>query len=475
MEQRVAAPIAAFARHLQERLALLPGQAGEKASLNPSLVIHLAAHLCRHGPPRTAAIPSAYTPPSFPPHGPDGQKARPVARYTGDWLPTADATSAGRAGPLKILFSSVPGLGHVNPMLPLATALRDDLGHDVRWAVCTEHCAYLAAQGFAVYPCGLGEERWRRLEELTGGRLQVGAATPEFFGNLFGTVLTPPMLRDLTAVAEVWMPDLYVHDRNELAAAIVATAGGRIHVTSNFGAHPPEARIAAAARNVEHLWSNLGLEMPRLAGVYDHGFIDIYPGSLQAKEHLPCPRLMLRPAERSAGAPPDGWSTGENRPDLYLTLGTIFNDREVIQRALDAVSELEVNVVATTGHDLGDLRVGGNTRLFAYLPQSSVLPLVSAVLSHAGSGTFLGALAHGLPQVCIPQGADQFMNARLGAQAGVATTLEPTEAAIHAVRSAVSSVIEDGGMRRRAGEVAGEIAAMPGAVEVAAEVAALVG
>ncbi|MHB8509607.1 MAG: glycosyltransferase [Candidatus Dormibacteria bacterium] len=376
---------------------------------------------------------------------------------------------------MKILFTSVPGLGHVNPMLPLATALRDTLGHDVRWAVCAEHREYLVARNFTVYPCGLGEARWARLEELTGGGLRPGVGTPEFFGNLFCTVMTPPMLRDLTGIAEEWMPDLFVHDRNELAAAVVAAGAGKPHITSNFGPHPSEDKIAAAARNIEHLWSNLGLEMPRFAAVYQYAFIDIYPESLQEKEQLPCPRLLLRPAEIAAEPAPEWWSTLEDRPTIYLTLGTIFNHREVIQRGLDAVSGLEVNVVATTGRELGEsLKASLNTRLFAYLPQQCLLPHVAAVLSHAGSGTFLGALAHGLPQVCIPQGADQFMNARLGAKAGVAVALEPSEASIGAVRSAITSVLEDGAMRRRAEQLAVEIATMPGANAVAAQVAALV-
>ena len=49
----------------------------------------------------------------------------------------------------------------------------------------------------------------------------------------------------------------------------------------------------------------------------------------------------------------------------------------------------------------------GNVHVSRVIPQSLLLPRCSAVVSHGGSGTLLAALAHGLPQVCLPQAADQ--------------------------------------------------------------------
>ena len=49
-----------------------------------------------------------------------------------------------------------------------------------------------------------------------------------------------------------------------------------------------------------------------------------------------------------------------------------------------------------------------------WVDQAEVLDRCTAVVSHAGSGTFLGALARGLPQLCLPLAADQFRNAEGG-------------------------------------------------------------
>ena len=46
------------------------------------------------------------------------------------------------------------------------------------------------------------------------------------------------------------------------------------------------------------------------------------------------------------------------------------------------------------------------------------------VVHHGGSGTMLGALAHGLPQLRRPQGADQFLNAEALLPTGAAEIAE---------------------------------------------------
>ena len=83
------------------------------------------------------------------------------------------------------------------------------------------------------------------------------------------------------------------------------------------------------------------------------------------------------------------------------------------------------------------------------------------VVSHAGSGTFLGALAEGLPQLCLPQAADQFRNSEGARRAGVAAVLHPDESSPEAIAERGRRAPR---RRRRAPAgrgVAAEIAAMP--------------
>ncbi|MGD0982928.1 MAG: nucleotide disphospho-sugar-binding domain-containing protein [Acidimicrobiales bacterium] len=77
-------------------------------------------------------------------------------------------------------------------------------------------------------------------------------------------------------------------------------------------------------------------------------------------------------------------------------------------------------------------------------------------------------LAHGLASVALPQSADNFTIAGLLAQAGAAHTLMPGEVTGPAVRSGLRAVLNTVGYRRRAQQLADEIAAMPSPEEVAA-------
>jgi UDP:flavonoid glycosyltransferase YjiC (YdhE family) len=84
------------------------------------------------------------------------------------------------------------------------------------------------------------------------------------------------------------------------------------------------------------------------------------------------------------------------------------------------------------------------------------------VVSHGGSGSVMGALAHGLPMVVIPMGADQPLNAARCEVLGVARVLDAVEATPQTVRAAVSTVLEDLAYRRAAERMRDEIAALPG-------------
>ena len=101
-----------------------------------------------------------------------------------------------------------------------------------------------------------------------------------------------------------------------------------------------------------------------------------------------------------------------------------------------------------------------------WVDQDAVLARCTAVVSHGGSGTFLGALAHGLPQLCLPQAADQFRNAEGGIRSGAALVLAPAETTPDSVRSAVERLLSDPAIRAGAERVAAEITAMPGPDDV---------
>jgi len=163
---------------------------------------------------------------------------------------------------------------------------------------------------------------------------------------------------------------------------------------------------------------------------------------------------------------------------VYLTLGTVQNHAPILRPALEALSAMPARILATVGPD-GDPgalgRQPSNVAVERWVPQSQVLEHCHAVASHAGSGTFLGALAAGLPQLCLPQAADQFRNTTAGVSRGAAIGLDPDVADGDSIASAVMRLLQEPSFRAAAEEVAAEIAAMPSPADVAHLLAELVG
>jgi UDP:flavonoid glycosyltransferase YjiC (YdhE family) len=367
-------------------------------------------------------------------------------------------------------------LGHVHPLVPLAEELRSR-GHDLRWAIGRDGCAAVEQAGFQAVATGLS--RPERLDQLRRRHPELlelpGDEQPDLmFGKIFGEISAPAMLADLLPLAESWHPDLLVGDAAELAAPIVSAMLGVPHVTHAFGALIPEAVARKAGEEAALVWQTHGLEPRPYGGLYDELYLDIYPPSLQPPggEHVGA-RQLLRPAA-FAGVTEGGVRTDitnrTGRPLVYLTFGTVFEDDELFLSALAGIRELGVGVVVTVGHDRDPATLGpqpAHVLVERYVPQTQLLPVCDVVASHAGSGTTLGALAAGVPQLCIPQRADQFLNAEAVARAGAGLTIQPSHVDATAVARAIRQLLEDPSFRRAARMVGDEIAAMPSPQEVA--------
>jgi len=382
---------------------------------------------------------------------------------------------------VRILFTSTPGLGHIHPMLPLASALAAR-GHEVGWAVAPEGRSRVGSAGFETFAAGIGvaprhAELARRHPEVLD--LPPAQRPERMFPILFAEIAAPPMLADLLPVMDRWRPALLVHDAAELAGPVAAARAGVPNAAHSFGALLPAPRVAAAADEMAGLWRSVGLAPRPYAGCYDHLYLDIYPPSMRPGGDAHIGRLQpLRPVpvdEDGAGVGVAG--AGAGRPLVYLTFGTLFNEPgPAFRAAVTGAAGHDVDVLVTVGPQGDPAALGpvpGNVTIERYVPQTRVLPACAAVVSHAGSGTFLAALGMGIPQLCLPQAADQFINAAQGAASGAAITLLPADASPEAVHAAVGRLLGEPAFAGAARRVKAEIDAMPGPDEVAGVVEAL--
>jgi UDP:flavonoid glycosyltransferase YjiC (YdhE family) len=382
---------------------------------------------------------------------------------------------------MRILFTSCPAYGHVNPVLPLAREARR-AGHDVAIATGAELVPEIERRGF---------ETWL----VNPSRAETDASVRDAHPNLEALPAEERLRVQISAVfvdaaatragelvprAQEWKPDIVVHEVTELAGALAAAHTGARHVVHGLGLMPPpdlwQVLFGSGFAQLCRVW-----QVPELAdGIRSATYLDICPPSLGTGGQPAWPQILpLRPA---AGEP----VAGERLPaalaalpypqTVHLTLGTIFHESPgVLETAIAGLRELPLNLVVTTGPGTDPARFGPqppHVLVAPYISHSLLLPRCRLVVSHGGAGIMFSALAHGLPQLILPQGADQFLNATAGQAAGVALALTPDQFSAGAVAAAAERLITEPGFDVAASGVRAEIDAMPSPADVLASVTA---
>jgi UDP:flavonoid glycosyltransferase YjiC (YdhE family) len=257
---------------------------------------------------------------------------------------------------------------------------------------------------------------------------------------------------DLAPELERLKPDLVVPGWGLPGAAIAARSAGIPVIWHGFGRMFPDG---------------IGLELPAKS-VPGLAHFDICPPSLQDKDFLASEdRIVVRPVPYSA---PAEWED-RSRPLIYLTLGTAFGTAGLLATAIKGLSTLEAHLVVAAGRVPLDqfADVPGNVTVKSWVPQADLLRYADVVVHHGGSGTTLGALAVGAPQLILPQGADQFANADALCTSGAALRLLPNDLTADAIAEQTRKLLPHHGnaYRDAARTIAEEIAGMPAPDEIA--------
>ena len=138
---------------------------------------------------------------------------------------------------------------------------------------------------------------------------------------------------------------------------------------------------------------------------------------------------------------------------------------DLFTRVLAGLRGLPINVIATVGREIDPAEFGpqpANIHIERFIPQPVILPHCAAVVAHGGSGSVIGALAHGLPMVVLPMGADQPYNAERCVALGVGRVVEAFTATAELVHDTAAMVLVNPGYARKAAAIRDEIAALPG-------------
>lgn len=373
---------------------------------------------------------------------------------------------------MRFIFTFSGGQGHLDPLVAIARAAAA-AGHTVAFVGRPWMVPKVEALGFACFPGGTDDGLEPVTRPLVPIDLQREARDLVIgFGQRVARSRAPELLSTLVS----WRPDVVVWDETDPAAAIIAERLGLPHATVPVLAFGMMA--APFAEGYDAVRDEYGLK-PDPSGEMMSRYLVLspFPESLRNPQNPAPPTahgIRIVDVDRTPGAVgsmPD-WTTAiEGAPSVYFTLGTVFNHEsgDLFSRVLSGLRDLPINLLVTVGRDIDPATLGrqpAHVRIERFIPQAEILPHVELVVSHGGSGSVLGALAHGRPMLILPIGADQPLNAERVGALGVGRSLDAIQATADDVQKAASSVLADASYRESAGRIADEIAALP-SLEVA--------
>ena len=367
---------------------------------------------------------------------------------------------------MHLIFTALGTYGHLYPLLPLAVAARE-AGHEVTVATDERFASALGATGLRVRAAGIGLHDAFR--EVLGDEPRVRGEIPqdelaEVIGQVFGRLLPRGFVADLVPLLRAQRPDLLICEAGNLGGSIAAELTGTPLVRHGFGpaaASPLTDTIRAHAAATA---AELGVSpQPKVP------YIDPCPASAQSDQLLTPDRVAIRPVGwNEPGELPSG-VLGHARPLVYLTLGTAMGSVPVLRIAITGLAKLDVDIVVATGPTVDVDALGAvpaNVRVLPWVPQAALLPHVDLVVHHGGSGTTLGAFGAGLPQLLLPQGADQFSNAEIIVRLGLGDRLIGDQVTGQRVTDLAGALLTDTAIAEAARDMAREVAQMPTPTEV---------
>jgi UDP:flavonoid glycosyltransferase YjiC (YdhE family) len=358
---------------------------------------------------------------------------------------------------MRVLVAAAPMVGHVLPLLPLATAFRD-AGHEVLVATAAEGAAAVRRAGLPVRDVAPGVQL-RPL--MTGallrhpvriGRMIRGDEGTDGVGLLFATI-AERLAPGTVALADTWHPDLVLHEGLAPLGALVASRRG-----------VPAVLVDALIFDGRRLFAAVTEHLAALTHTYGGG-----PLTAPADGIVTVPPSLVgqRPGRRMRHVPvggvgevPERLTRSGSRPRILVTRSTVDDPRRdlMMSRVVEAAKGADLDVVLVRP-DPWVLRrpLPDNVTTTDWLPFPQVLPHVAGIVHHGGAGTVLTALAAGVPQLVVPGAGDRTAHARLVAARGAGLGVPLAELSTESLMRLVG----EPGLRSAAGEVAAEIAGMP--------------
>ena len=198
----------------------------------------------------------------------------------------------------------------------------------------------------------------------------------------------------------------------------------------------------------------------------------VYPAALDYERAEPLAptwhrlETCVRRANGDVGLP-EGIATGEGSL-VYLSLGSLGSaDVDLMKRLVAVLARSPHRFVVSKGPQHGEYELADNMWGAEFLPQPAILPLVDAVITHAGNNTTTECFHFGKPMIALPLFWDQYDNAQRVDETGFGIRLDTYAFEDDELLGAVERLLTDDALATRMASAAGALQASPGTIRAA--------
>jgi MGT family glycosyltransferase len=317
---------------------------------------------------------------------------------------------------------------------------------------------------------------WRAL--LDGARY-VDERLAEIFDELDADVIVEDNVCAFPAIAASGRPWVRIVSCNPLEVddPALPPAFSGLAIDDREGAAAFRSDYAARVRELHADFSAYCVQrgappLPELAMIHESRWLNltIYPDELDYPRSRPLGATWhnLQTSVRATDAP---WEPppSDGRRLIYLSLGSLGSaDVELMRALVAALADTPHRYIVSRGPRHDEYELADNTIGAEFLPQTSVLPHVDAVITHGGNNTVTESMWFGKPMLVLPIFWDQHDNARRVHETGYGLRLPTYAFEPAALRAAVETLLDDPALRGRCHAAGERLRRRPGTV-VAAE------
>ncbi|CAN5824703.1 glycosyltransferase [soil metagenome] len=182
----------------------------------------------------------------------------------------------------------------------------------------------------------------------------------------------------------------------------------------------------------------------------------VYPEELDYVEQRPLDTTWhrldssVRETDPDAGLPADLAGRPPAGGLIYLSLGSLGSaDVDLMRRLVEVLGQTRHRFVVSKGPQHAEFELAPNMWGAEFLPQTRIIPMVDAVITHGGNNTMTEALHFGKPLIALPLFWDQYDNAQRVDEMGYGVRLDTYRFDEGDMSAALDRILGDEALRAR--------------------------